>query len=254
MDKEKLGVLKDLFKNSKNITFFTGAGVSVNSGIPDFRSEGGLYSFVKQKYDLPFAEAIFDIDYFKEKPEPFFDLSKDLINKDIQPTIAHKFIAWLEEHNKISLVMTQNIDMLHQKAGNKKVVECHGSYQTAHCLNCKKLYHLNEIENILLKGSVPYCSCGGVIKPDIVFFGEQLPESFFINFYNPPKTDLLVVFGSSLEVQPAASFALSLAGKHKSILVNLSKTSYDSYFDYVINEDIDKVCSAIWKELESIKD
>jgi NAD-dependent SIR2 family protein deacetylase len=246
MDKQYLDELIKLFKNSNHITVFTGAGISVNCGIPDFRGANGLYSFVQKKYGLPFPEAVFEINYFRKNPKPFFDLSKDLVNSEIKPTLAHKFIAWLEEQNKISLVMTQNIDMLHQKAGSKKVVECHGSYETAHCISCNKKYNINEISESLSKGEVAFCSCKGIIKPDIVFFGEQLPNSFFDALYNPPETDLLLVLGSSLTVQPAADFALGLAQEHTSILVNFSDTLYDKSFTYVVNEDIDKFCEVIW--------
>ncbi|OHD15857.1 MAG: silent information regulator protein Sir2 [Spirochaetes bacterium GWD1_27_9] len=240
----------NLFEKSNNIVVFTGAGISTNCGIPDFRGANGLYSFVAKKYNLPFPEAVFEINYFKENPKPFFDLSKEMVSAEIKPSLAHKFIAFLEEKCKISLVMTQNIDMLHQKAGNKKVVECHGTYSTATCLNCRQKYSLLNIEESLKKGEVPYCKCGGIIKPDIVFFGEQLPDNFFSAYRNPPKTDLLLVMGSSLTVQPAANFALSLAEKHKSILINFEKTYYDNMFTYVINEDIDIFCKKIWDNIK----
>ena len=243
----------DVFLLSNKITFFTGAGISTNCGIPDFRGPKGLYSFVQEKYNLPYPEAIFDINYFCTNPKPFFDLSKDLLSNKIIPSISHKFIAWLEEKNKISLVMTQNIDMLHQKAGNKKVLGCHGTYSTATCINCKKQYILNEIEDSLKAGKPPVCKCNGIIKPDIVFFGEQLPSEFFNAYQNPPETDLLVVMGTSLTVQPAASFALKLSTTAKySIIVNLSSTDFDGHFKYSINEDLDKFSSKIWEDLEKI--
>jgi NAD-dependent SIR2 family protein deacetylase len=249
MNDKDISEMAGLFGRSGKITVFTGAGISVNSGIPDFRSSNGLYSFVGEKYDLPFPEAIFEISYFKKNPAPFFDLSRDLVAGDIKPTLAHKFIAHLEEKNKLNLVMTQNIDMLHQKAGNKKVIECHGTYETAHCLDCGKKYGLNDIKSNLERGSVPYCDCKGVIKPDIVFFGEQLPGSFFDCLYNPPETDLFLALGSSLTVMPAASFAVQLARSTTSVIVNLSETDSDGYFTHVFHEDIDEFCSNIWNGL-----
>lgn len=242
--------LVDLFKKSSKITVFTGAGISVNSGIPDFRGENGLYSFVKQKYHLPTPEAIFDISYFRKNPTPFFHLTKDLIGSSINPTIAHNFIAWLEEIGKVNLVMTQNIDMLHTKAGSKNVMECHGTYKSAHCMDCKAAYGFDEIKTTLENGEVCKCRCGGVIKPDIVFFGEELPRKFYDLYFKPPEADMLFVIGSSLTVQPAANFALNLAEKVPSVLLNFSKTAYDDYFTHVINDDADRVCQILWDRLK----
>ena len=239
--------ITNLIEKSNHITVFTGAGVSTNSGIPDFQGPNGLYKTIQKRFNLPFPEAVFEINYFKSNPAPFFQLSKEMFNDEIKPTLFHKYIAYLESKNKIALVMTQNIDMLHQKAGSKKVIECHGSYIKAHCLKCKKEYDFKEYENNLKDGTIPYCDCKGIIKPDVVFFGESLPESFFEVYYNPPETDLLIVAGSSLTVQPAASFALNLLKKTKSILINLEGTYYDDYFTYVINIDIDKFVEKIWR-------
>lgn len=247
-------IIKDLVKiidDSNSITVFTGAGVSVNSGIPDFRGPKGLYKTIQTKFNLPFPEAIFEINYFKANPKPFFELSKELFNNEVKPTKFHNYIAYLESKDKVNLIMTQNIDMLHQKAGSKKVIECHGSYLTAHCLKCNKEYKFSEYEKNLKEGSVPYCSCKGVIKPDIVFFGESLPEFFFNVYYKPPNADLLIVAGSSLTVQPAASFALNFLQKTRSILINLEETIYDSLFDYVFNIDIDEFVKKIWDKLPS---
>jgi len=250
-DWNSLNEIVKLFKKSSKITAFTGAGISVSCGIPDFRSANGLYSIVGGKYDLPYPEAIFDINYFKNNPAPFFDLSKDLIGAKIEPSPAHKFIARLEDMGKLAVVATQNIDGLHTKAGAKKVIECHGTYSTAHCLTCKKKYFLEEIIRSLEEGKIIYCdNCGGVVKPDIVFFGEQLPKEFYDLYDNCLDTDLLFVVGSSLTVQPAAGFALRLAGSAPSILINLSKTEYDNCFTYVVNEDADKICKYISDSLD----
>lgn len=248
--KYNLDEIVRIIEDAQNITVFTGAGVSTNSGIPDFRGEKGLYSMIGQKYDLPYPEAVFDIQYFKQNPIPFFELSKDIFS-EVHPTICHKFVAWLEEKGKISLVMTQNIDMLHQLAGSKKVLECHGTYTTAHCLSCEKAYTIEDIKDSLMAGQVPYCECTGIIKPDIVFFGEQLPMEFYKAYHMPPKTDLLMVFGTSLLVQPAANFPLKILDRYdcKTILVNFEPTPYDAGFEYVINEDLDAFCGKIWEAL-----
>ena len=250
MDKNTLTKTVELFKSANNITVFTGAGISTSCGIPDFRGANGLYSFVQKKYNLPYPEAIFDINYFKKHPEPFFDLSKEIFDNKIKPSLSHRFVAWLEEQNKISLVMTQNIDMLHQRAGSNNVIECHGTYLSAHCVNCNKFYDIKEIESSLKKGEVPYCNCGGFIKPDIVFFGEQLPIKFFDAYHTPPNTDLLLIIGTSLMVQPAASFALKLAQYSSSIIVNLEPTEYDQLFTYSIYENLDSFSKEVWDNLK----
>lgn len=238
----------ELIEKSNHIIVFTGAGVSTNSGIPDFRGPNGLYKTIQKRFNLPFPEAVFEINYFKNNPEPFFKLSKEMFTDEIKPTLFHKYIAHLEKRGKIELVMTQNIDMLHQKAGSKNVIECHGSYITGHCLKCKKEYDFENYEKNLKNGDVPYCECKGVIKPDIVFFGESLPDTFFRVYYNPPKRDLLIVAGSSLTVQPAASFALNLLRTTPSILINLEETYYDNLFSYVFHIDTDKFVEKIWKD------
>lgn len=232
---------KKLIESSSNIVVFTGAGISTNCGIPDFRGENGLYSIVGERYNLPYPEAIFELSYFRTNPQPFYDFSSQLNMADVIPSEGHRFLAALEDAGKISLIITQNIDMLHQKAGNEKVLECHGSYREGHCLNCRKTFKYEEFESNLANGQVKYCSCGGLVKPDVVFFGEQLPESFYKVFENPPKADLLLVMGTSLTVQPAATLALRLTESIPSIIINLDSTDYDQLFTYVLNGDIDKI-------------
>jgi NAD-dependent SIR2 family protein deacetylase len=238
-NQNKMNEAIDLVASSKQIIVFTGAGISTSSGIPDFRSEKGLYSFVKQKYALPYPEAIFDIDYFKMNPGPFFDLSREMFSDSIAPSPAHKFVAWLGERGQIALVMTQNIDMLHSKAGSKNVIECHGSSLTGHCMACRKKLDHTEFEADIKEGRIPHCECGGIIKPDIVFFGENLPSSFFAAFNHPPKCDLLIIMGTSLTIHPAASFPLAIARSAKTIMVNRDETEYDLLFDYVFHMDTD---------------
>jgi NAD-dependent SIR2 family protein deacetylase len=241
----------ELIKNASEIVVFTGAGVSTNCGIPDFRSEGGLYDIVEKQYNLPYPEAIFDIAYFKKDPYPFFHLSKTLLSKEVHPSIAHKFVAWLEEENKIKLVVTQNIDMLHTRAGSKKVMECHGTYQKGHCRKCGKEYRIEDYKDKILNEKIPLCLCGGIIKPDIVFYGEQLPEEFYQMYTKPPKADLVMILGSSLTTEPAAGFAREIASRSKSLMVNYSRTIYDNQFDYVVHSDLDEFFAEVWKKLKN---
>jgi len=243
--------IADKISESKNIVIFTGAGISTNAGIPDFRSPSGLYSLVEDMFDLPYPEAIFDIKYFKKNPEPFFKLSAKLFAKNPEPTLCHKFIAWLEAQGKVSLVMTQNIDMLHQAAGTEKIHECHGSYSTAACMKCGKGYIYSELRSNIRGGTVPECSCGGIIKPDVVFFGEQLPQQFYHLLRKPPKADLLIIMGTSLKVFPSVQFAIDMANKTESILVNLAETEYDDMMTYTVHKDVDEFSHEIWDLLKN---
>lgn len=241
----------ELIKKSKNILVFTGAGISTNSGLLDFRSKNGLYSLLSQNPDLPYPEAVFDISYFMKNPKPFFSVAKDMLAQHVKPTKCHELIAWLEEKNQISLVLTQNIDMLHYSAGSKKVLECHGSFMTAHCLSCNASYSLDDYKEIVLDGSIPYCKCGGIIKPDITFFGERLPSSFYDLINDPPETDLVLILGSSLNVQPAAGFALQMTKKVPSILVNMDPTPYDNAISLVYHADLEDFAEYVRKESEA---
>lgn len=240
-----------LVKESRNIIFFTGAGVSTNCGLPDFRGEKGLYSYVESKYNLPYPEAIFELDYFNRNPKPFFKLSRELLNSNVQPSKTHNFITWLEQSGKLSLVVTQNIDMLHEKSGTRSVLPCHGTYERATCLKCRKEFEYSDIKKDILNGEVPRCACSGVIKPNITFFGENLPKSFYDVMDSPPEADLVIVVGSSLNVQPAASFPLLYRGSCPIVIVNRDKTIYDDLFTYVVNEDCDLFCNRLWEELRS---
>ena len=242
----------DLIKNSQDIVVFTGAGISTNSGIPDFRSSNGLYNLIKQNYDLPFPEAIFDLSFFMENPEPFFQIARDMFSQYASPTKCHEFIAGLEENGKISIVVTQNSDMLHSLAGSQKVLECHGTFGTAHCLDCNQEYTLADYEPAVLDGIVPHCECGGLMKPDVVFFGEEIPEEFYTLLNNHPKADLILILGTSLNVQPTSKFALEIAEKVPSILVNIEPTQYDDGMTHVFHEDLDKFAKIVAEISEEI--
>ncbi|MDC7224701.1 MAG: silent information regulator protein Sir2, partial [Spirochaetales bacterium] len=151
----------------------------------------------------------------------------------------------LEEQGRVHRIITQNIDRLHQRAGSKKIFECHGTYDTGRCRQCGKTYKYSYYEGSLGKGEIPRCNCGGVIKPDVVFFGESLPEEFYRLWENPPQGDLLLILGTSLNVRPAADLALKLAGRMKSILINRDRTDYDSLMDYTIHEDLDTFVNSL---------
>ncbi|CAF1333058.1 unnamed protein product [Rotaria sp. Silwood1] len=189
-----------------NIIVMSGAGISTSAGIPDFRSpDTGLYSQL-EKYNLPFPEAIFELGYFRENPKPFFLLAKELYPQKFIPTPTHYFIRLLNEKGKLLRTFTQNIDSLERIAGipAEKIVEAHGTFFTAHCLDCQAEYSLEHVKEIIFKDEIPYCNaCKGIIKPDIVFFGESLPERFAECVKSDfSKCDFLIIIGTSLAVAP----------------------------------------------------
>jgi len=190
----------DLIRRSKRVVALTGAGISTAAGIPDFRGPQGLY--VTRQYD---PETVFDISYFHRDPEPFYDFTRDFLSAihTIEPTFTHSFLADLEAQGKLTAVVTQNIDSLHQKAGSGNVISVHGDYWTSHCLACRKDFELARMEEMVREAPVPLCSCGGVIKPDVVFFGEAVRDLEHAAFA-VAASDLLLVLGSSLAVYPAA--------------------------------------------------
>ncbi|XP_066503550.1 NAD-dependent protein deacetylase sirtuin-3, mitochondrial isoform X2 [Hoplias malabaricus] len=186
----------------RRIVVMAGAGISTPSGIPDFRSPGsGLYDNLQQ-YDLPYAEAIFEINYFHYNPKPFFALAKELYPGNYRPNLAHYFIRLLHEKGQLLRMYTQNIDGLERLAGipPKLLVEAHGTFSTATCTVCRADYKGEELRDDIMAGKVPNCPhCKGVIKPDIVFFGEEMPQHFFHYLTDFPMADLLIVMGTSLE-------------------------------------------------------
>lgn len=200
-----------------------GAGISTASGIPDFRSPGsGLYSNLQQ-YDLPYAEAIFELDYFHMNPKPFFALAKELYPGNYRPNEAHALCRLLLDKRLLQRLYTQNIDGLERLAGipAEKLVEAHGTFATATCTVCRRKYSGEEIRPAVMSGSVPECpTCTGVVKPDIVFFGEQLPPHFLKYLTDFPLADLLVVMGTSLEVEPFASLAGAVRPSVPRLLLN----------------------------------
>ncbi|KAK2869518.1 hypothetical protein Q7C36_001389 [Tachysurus vachellii] len=207
----------------KRIVVMAGAGISTPSGIPDFRSPGsGLYDNL-QKYNLPYAEAIFEINYFHHNPQPFFALAKELYPGNYRPNLTHYFIRLLHDKGQLLRMYTQNIDGLERMAGipAEKLVEAHGTFATATCTVCLREYQGEELRSDIMEGTVPHCSqCRGVIKPDIVFFGEELPQNFFFYLTDFPMADLLIVMGTSLEVEPFASLSGAVRDSVSRLLIN----------------------------------
>jgi len=209
----------------KNIIVMAGAGISTPSGIPDFRTPGtGLYDNLQQ-YKIPEATAIFDLDYFWYDPRPFFCLAKSLYPGNYQPNYVHYFVKLLYDKGLLLRMYTQNIDGLERLADipEAKLVEAHGTFSTASCIRCHKSYDGEQIKKTIMKGDIPRCSsprCTGVIKPDIVFFGEDLPKRFYSYIVDFPKCDLLLIMGTSLEVEPFAGIASAVDRYTPRLLVN----------------------------------
>ncbi|KAL1007778.1 hypothetical protein UPYG_G00091480 [Umbra pygmaea] len=210
-------------KEYKRIVVMAGAGISTPSGIPDFRSPGsGLYDNLQQ-YNLPYAEAIFEINFFHHNPKPFFALAKALYPGNYQPNLAHYFTRLLHDKGQLLRMYTQNIDGLERLAGIPpgKLVEAHGTFATATCTVCRRNYKGEELRPDIMTGTIPKCpTCKGVVKPDIVFFGEELPPHFFNYLKDFPRADLLIIMGTSLEVEPFASLAGAVRGSVPRLLLN----------------------------------
>jgi len=206
-------------KNARFLTVLTGAGISTAAGIPDFRGPQGLYR--TQKYD---PDIIFNIEYFINDPEPFFNILKGII--------------------------TQNIDGLHHLAGSKNILELHGSFATSHCLNCRRWYSFEELKQKIIEEKVPKCFCGGVIKPDVVFFGENIlfyQESYQLAL----RSDLMLVIGSSCIVQPAAMIPRCINGKV--IIINEQNITFDPSKTYLlVQDDIDHFLSLVDEEIKQL--
>jgi NAD-dependent deacetylase len=233
---ENIRKLKDAIDKAEHIVFFSGAGMSTASGIPDFRSSTGLYKNVYR------AAEMISHSFFMAYPKDFYIFYRDkLVYENAKPNAGHLFIAGLEETKDVSVV-TQNIDGLHQAAGSKKVYELHGSIHRNYCMKCHKFYPLGKI---METDDVPRCSCGGIIKPDVVLYEEGLDEDVIYKAVNAiAKADLLIVLGTSLNVYPAAGFLRYFRGNTLAI-INRDATSYDSHCDIVIHDDINRVFSQL---------
>ena len=232
--------LKQLVDSSSHIVFFGGAGVSTESGIPDFRSVDGLYH---QKYDYP-PETILSHTFFEQQPEAFFRFYRDkLLTPGVKPNKAHLKLAEWEKEGKLLAVVTQNIDGLHQAAGSKKVFELHGSVHRNYCMKCGKFFSADYIRDS--SDTVPRCECGGRIKPDVVLYEEGLDDAVVSGAIHAiAKADLMIVAGTSLTVYPAAGLLRYFRGKHL-VLINRDATPMDSQCDLVIHDKVGEVLSSL---------
>lgn len=236
---EQLLKLQSILNNSERIVFFTGAGISTESNIPDFRSTDGLYN---QAYKYP-PEIILSASFFKNSPEEFYRFYRDkMIYTEAMPNRAHQFIADLEKSGRKITVITQNIDALHQKAGSSHVIEFHGSVYRNHCICCKKTY---GIEKILSDKPVPKCSCGGIVKPDVVLYEESLnTQNINEAIYEIRTADAMIVCGTSLSVYPAAGM-IQYFNKENLVIINKSATPFDERADLCIKKSIGETLSQI---------
>ncbi|GEP85087.1 NAD-dependent deacetylase [Staphylococcus piscifermentans] len=237
----KIEQLKEIIHDANQITFFTGAGISVASGIPDFRSVGGLYDEVSKKGMSP--EYLLSTEYFQNDPLGFMDFCHEyLLFADKKPNAVHEWIADLEKEGKSLGVITQNIDGLHADAGSEQVDELHGTLNRFYCIECAQEYTKSDV----IERDLRTCErCGGPLRPDIVLYGEMLNQSTIMNALNKIReADTLVVLGSSLVVQPAAGLISNFAGKNL-VIINLDPTPYDHEADLVIHEDMVKVVEAL---------
>lgn len=229
---EKIETLKQWIQESNRIVFFGGAGVSTESGIPDFRSVDGLYS---QKFDYP-PETIISHSFYERKPEYFFRFYREkMLPLGYEPNVTHKVLARWEKEGKLSAVVTQNIDGLHQKAGSKRVYELHGSVLRNYCTRCRKFHSAEFVKES--KG-IPRCDCGGIVKPDVVLYEEQLDgDTIERSVMAISRADLLIVAGTSLTVYPAAGLVNYYRG-NRLVLINRDATPYDDQADLVFHDNL----------------
>lgn len=231
----KVEELKNIINESNNIVAFTGAGASTLSGIKDFRSKDGLYN-MKYKYN---PEDILSSYFFFTKTDEFYEFYKDKLNcLDKKPNIVHNYLSQLEKENKLKCVITQNIDGLHTKAGSKNVLELHGTIYKNHCIDCGKEY---TAEYVFKSNGIPKCECGGIIKPNVVLYGEGLDNDDFFKAEQFVSTcDTLIIIGTSLTVFPVSGLVRLFKGKNL-VIINRDTTPYDSLASLVINDELDNV-------------
>lgn len=241
----------------------TGAGISTSAGIPDFRSPNtGLYANLA-RLNLPYAEAVFDISYFRTNPTPFYALAHELYPGSYRPTVAHSFVRLLQEKGLLLKCFTQNIDCLEREAGvpDDKIIEAHGSFARQSCIECKAPYPQDEIRQHIEEKKIPKChECEGLVKPEIVFFGEALPREFHDNIDLPGEADLCIVMGTSLSVQPFASLPVNCRDGTPRLLINMERVgglggrSDDVLLLGDCDKGVRKLCEALgWdEELEDL--
>ena len=232
---KKIDELQRIIDESNNIVFFGGAGVSTESGIKDFRSKDGLYNL---NYKYP-PELILSSNFFYNNTEEFYKFYKDKLNcLNSEPNIIHNYLTKLEQKGKLKGIITQNIDGLHTKAGNKKVYELHGTIYNNHCIKCGKYYDAKYVFNSI---GIPKCKCGGIIKPDVTLYGEMLDESILnMSIHLISTCDTLIVAGTSLLVEPASSLIKLFKGKNL-VILNRSNTKYCGIASLVINDTVGNI-------------
>lgn len=238
--KQEIELLQKIVDDSQNIVFFGGAGVSTESGIPDFRSQDGLYNMT---YKYP-PEEIISRTFFDRNPEEFYRFYKDRMLIDgAEPNAAHRKLAEMEQKGKLSAIVTQNIDGLHQKAGSKTVYELHGSTLRNYCMKCHKFFPVSYVKEA---SGVPYCDeCGGIVKPDVVLYEEGLDNDTIVGAVNAiSRADTLIVAGTSLVVYPAAGFIQYFQGRHF-VLINKDPNPADSRADLVIHGKVGEILGQI---------
>lgn len=235
---DKIEKLKEIIDNAKKIVVFTGAGISTESGIKDFRGKDGISKYT----DIPIEILISD-EYFYNHTEEFYEYYKKCFNcTDKLPNITHKYLKKLEDMGKLTGIITQNVDGLHPKAGNKNVLEIHGTIYKNRCLDCGKEYSAEYVFN---SEGVPTCSCGGIIKPDVVLYGEPLPEeAVFEASRLVREADTMIVLGTSLQVMPASSYVASFNGENL-VIINMDPTPFDGMADLVIHDKLSNVISKL---------
>lgn len=243
MNNEKIEKLTEMINCSAKTVFFGGAGVSTESGVKDYRSEDGLYNTVREYGVSP--ETILSHSFFISKPDMFYDFYyKYFLEINVEPNTAHLVLADMERKGKLSSVITQNIDGLHQKAGSKNVHELHGTTTVHYCMECGTPYSLEKLK--ALKGKVPYCEkCGGLVRPEVVLYEEPLNESVVEKAINEiSAADLLIIGGTSLAVYPAAMYIRYFGGSHI-VLINKGTTDFDSNADLIFRESIGGVLGSV---------
>ena len=235
----KIETLKKWVEESNRIVFFGGAGVSTESGIPDFRSVDGLYS---QQFEYP-PETIISHSFYLRKPEYFFRFYREkMLPLGFEPNITHKVLARWEQAGELSAVVTQNIDGLHQKAGSRKVYELHGSVLRNYCTRCRKFYSAEFVKEAR---GIPRCTCGGIVKPDVVLYEEGLDQNVLESSIRAIRSaDMLIVAGTSLTVYPAAGLVNDYRG-NRLVLINRDATPYDHQADLVLHESLGKIFSQL---------
>ena len=233
--------LRQWIQESKSAVFFGGAGVSTESGIPDFRSVDGLYS---QKFEYP-PEQIISHSFYLRKPEYFFRFYREkMLPLGFEPNVTHKVLAQLEKEGHLAAVVTQNIDGLHQKAGSKTVFELHGSVLRNYCVKCHKFYPAEFVRDA---EGIPLCDCGGTVKPDVVLYEESLDQDTLAAAVSAiRRADLLIVGGTSLTVYPAAGLLQYYRG-NRLVLINRDETPYDDYANLVFHDSLGKIFSQLSK-------